>query len=252
MARIRLRLLDEERTFAVPAPPESSLVDVLPAARTLTDQATQVILDHLRESGRPASCKSGCGACCRQLVAVSLPEAVDLFDLVTSLPPRRRAVIRSRFRAGLRRLEKAGMLEADETPGDRVLLAEEQQTPEDTMYELSRRYFHLGIACPFLESESCSIYERRPAVCREYHVLTPPEHCSRPDEMDVERVEPTIGMTSALAKTTHRLLGERPRTMPLLVALEWAERHAERLRRKLDGERVLSVLAGELEPTTGC
>jgi Fe-S-cluster containining protein len=244
--RISLRLLDEELSFLPTTPDRASLVDVLPAARQLTDQATSVILDHFRAIGRPPSCRAGCGACCRQLVAISLPEAVDLRDMVNSLPTERQAIIRQRFDSALQRLLEAGLLE-DEEPGQRTLMAEEQATPEDTIHQLSSNYFHLGIACPFLENESCSIYERRPAVCREYHVVSPAEHCSNPDVYEVHRVESTIGMTNALAKTTHRFSGERPRTIPLLLALEWAERYSSPLRRKHSGAELLSVLVGELQ-----
>ena len=39
---------------------------------------------------------------------------------------------------------------------------------------LGREYFQLGIPCPFLEEESCSIYHDRPITCREYLVTSPP------------------------------------------------------------------------------
>ncbi len=44
----------------------------------------------------------------------------------------------------------------------------------------ARRYFHLGIACPFLEDESCSIHADRPISCREYLVTSPAVNCADP------------------------------------------------------------------------
>src|SRR5512141_2278107 len=55
--------------------------------------------------GRQVSCRKGCGACCRQAVPVSAPEAWMLRDLVVSLPPDRRAPLLERFAAVKERLE---------------------------------------------------------------------------------------------------------------------------------------------------
>ena len=51
---------------------------------------------------------------------------------------------------------------------------------------LSIEYFKFGIACPFLEDESCSIHPDRPMACREYLVSSPAENCRtpRPDNTD--------------------------------------------------------------------
>jgi hypothetical protein len=57
---------------------------------------------------------------------------------------------------------------------------------EEERTELSHEYFKLGIACPFLEDESCSIHPDRPMACREYLVSSRPENCRspRPDNTD--------------------------------------------------------------------
>ena len=43
----------------------------------------------------------------------------------------------------------------------------------------TKRVFH-GTACPFLEGDSCSIYEARPFVCRRHVVLTKMNHWCDP------------------------------------------------------------------------
>src|SRR2546423_1293709 len=97
-ARIHLRLLDEDRVFIVPLPSANATVmDLLPAAREMTGQATSVAVGKVQAEGRTISCRAGCGACCRQMVAISTVEARSLADLVASMPPERQAVIRSRF-----------------------------------------------------------------------------------------------------------------------------------------------------------
>src|SRR5215475_13169385 len=132
-ARIHLRLLGEDHTACVSVPTgPRSLPEVLPAARALTDQATGFIIDKFRAAGQPPSCRAGCGACCRHLVAISLPEAVDLADYVAGLPPERQALVRARFDAALRRLEGAGLLDADAPRGHRAMEAEEYSDHKTT------------------------------------------------------------------------------------------------------------------------
>ena len=64
-ANLHLRLLGEDRTVSVPVPlGRRTLLDLLPAARAVTEQAVAVAVDRARAQGRPASCRVGCGACC--------------------------------------------------------------------------------------------------------------------------------------------------------------------------------------------
>jgi Fe-S-cluster containining protein len=247
--RIHLRLLGEDHTIALEVPlGPRSLPEMLPAARQLTDQATVIILDHFRAAGQPASCRIGCTACCRHLVALSLPEAVDLADWVAGLPPERQAVVRGRFAEVLRRLEVAGLLPRAGAGGERAMLAQRSGSHSAVAHDLSQRYFALHLDCPLLEDERCAAYERRPTVCREHHVFSPAENCSRPDGAGVNRVEVRLEMTAALARTMADLLGEAPRTIPLPLALEWAEKNGAALRQKRDGVELLRGLVGEIDP----
>ncbi len=248
-ARIHLRLFDVDHTLAVEVPlGPRSLPELLPAARQLTDQATAIILDRFRAAGHPPSCRAGCSACCRHLVALSLPEAVDLADWVASLPAERQTAVRARFAAVLRRLEEGGLLTAAGPDGQRMMQAPRAGSQADAVHDLSRRYFGLHIDCPLLENDQCSAYERRPTVCREHHVISPAENCARPDGGGVSRVEVRLEMTGALARTTAELLGQAPQTIPLPLALEWAERHGDELRQKHDGVELLRGLVGEIDP----
>ncbi|HTE37809.1 MAG TPA: YkgJ family cysteine cluster protein [Reyranella sp.] len=127
-------------------------------------------------AGRPISCRAGCGACCRQLVPLSPSEARALARLVDTMPEPRRALIRGRFEEALRKLDAAGLLGRMGT-----------RTPEERT-ELGRAYFRQGIACPFLEDESCSIHPDRPMACREYLVTSPAENCRTPRADNIEKV----------------------------------------------------------------
>jgi hypothetical protein len=83
-------------------------------------------------------------------------------------------VIRRRFDAALERL------------GD--LIDRMPTGTAEERIELSHEYFRLGIACPFLEDESCSIHPDRPMACREYLVSSPPENCRSPRPDNTERL----------------------------------------------------------------
>ena len=88
------------------------------------------------------------------------------------MPEPRRTVIRQRFDAALQKL--VGLIDRMPT-----------ETAEQRA-ELSLAYFKFGIACPFLEDESCSIHPDRPMACREHLVSSPAENCRtpRPDNTD--------------------------------------------------------------------
>jgi Fe-S-cluster containining protein len=247
---VRLRLLGEEHAFAVDVPGgPCRLTEVLPAARALDDAATALLVARSTAEGRPPTCRAGCSACCRHLVAVSLVEARDLADLVAALPLERREAIRARFAAALRRLEKAGLLERGPRSG-RALLGPACDDPGETAREVSRLYFRARAPCPFLEEDRCSIYERRPMVCREHFVTSPPEECSRPGKGRVVPVGERLGMTAALARVAGPVDGRPARTIPLVLALEWAEAHGATLDEERDGAEMIQRLAGEQRRAT--
>jgi Fe-S-cluster containining protein len=248
-ANIHLNVSGEERAFPVTVPlGERTLLDLLPAARELTDQATAAAVDQARAQGRAVSCRAGCAACCRELVAISLAEAQDLADLVAALPPERQAAVRARFAEALRRLEASGLLDPGEVPGERALHAAAGSSRLAAACEVAQRYFAEQIPCPFLENESCSIYPQRPMVCREYHVTSPAERCARLYEVSVDRLRGPIQMTGVLARTAHRAAGVPVQTFPLVLALEWADAQGSALARAQDGLGLFRALIGEIDP----
>jgi Fe-S-cluster containining protein len=247
-ANIHLRMLGKDHTFSVPIPlGERTVLDLLPAARELTAQATAVVVDDARAQGREISCRAGCGACCRQLVAISYVEAQDLADLVASMPPERQAVIRARFAEAVRRLEAAGLLGPVE-PDGRAMLAPDLGTRESSLQVVARLYFEQQIPCPFLEDESCSIHPRRPLVCREYHVTSPAENCARLYQVGVDRVMPPLHMGDVLARTAHLAVGASEGTIPLVLSLEWSEAHGAQLKQPRDGMEMFRTMIGEIDP----
>lgn len=150
--------------MTVPAGP-CAVEDVLPIVHGLSSLfATRATL-RAESEGRSVSCRAGCGACCRQMVPVSIAEARALARLVEAMPEPRRGHVRRRFQAAIAALDAGGVLDRlDADPGDRRAAG--------------RAYFEAGVACPLLEDEACSIHADRPLACREYLVTSPPELCA--------------------------------------------------------------------------
>jgi Fe-S-cluster containining protein len=157
------------------------------------------------------SCRAGCGACCRQLVPLAESEALYLNDLVERMEPDRRAAIVSRFEEIVDKLKSVGMLER---------LGREAMADKDAGIQAASDYLRLGLACPFLENESCGIYEHRPMVCREYLVTSPPEDCSPPPGRPIELVPMPTMVSQSLYRFGDGKGQDRVKTIVLPLLLE--------------------------------
>jgi Fe-S-cluster containining protein len=202
----------------VPSGP-MSLDGLLPVVRGLSDAIVAESARAVESLGACVSCKAGCGACCRMMVGISEVEARRIRKVVESLPEPRRAEITARFAAARRKLEESGLV-------PQLLRREHLSDPEYTA--LATAYFQQQIACPFLENESCSIYEERPITCREYLVTSPAENCAHPSPTNIQRVHLPLKVFNAVARwqvppSDHFL----ERWVPLILAPEWAESHPD-------------------------
>jgi Fe-S-cluster containining protein len=209
----------------VPAGPTRPRI-MLPVFQALGDLVVGQAIKTAEKSGQSISCKAGCGACCRQLVPITPTEAYHLRDLIESLPEPRRSEVRTRFAEARRRLDEAGLL-------DRLLHPE---TVGEELRALGMQYFRLGIACPFLEAESCSIHPDRPIACREYLVTSPAAECAAPTPEKVACVPMPAKVSSALADLGVKEEARFARWVPLVVAPEWTESHAEEEARRTGPE----------------
>jgi Fe-S-cluster containining protein len=209
-----------EMDIRVPAEPvrPSEMIRVFQA---LTDVFVESAIRTVKAAGRSISCRAHCGACCRQLVAITETDAHHIKRFVDALPQPRRDEILARFAAARQRLEEAGLL--DEVRNTR---------PSTTAAALPliKRYFDLQIPCPFLEEESCSIYADRPVVCREYLVCSPAENCQNPMPGNIEGVKIPALVSAALSllghPTTSPPSSVRP-WVPFILALEWANHNPD-------------------------
>jgi Fe-S-cluster containining protein len=204
----------------VPKAP-TRLRHMLPVIQSLADGIVDLAVKATEGKGEKISCKKGCGACCRQLVPISEVEARRIAELVNELPEPRRSQIRARFAAARRRLEESGLLEK--------ILRRDAWSAED-FQRLGLEYFYLGIPCPFLEEESCSIHPDRPITCREYLVTSPAENCARPTPQGIRWVPLPVKVWTAVARFDPTPPSARfLRWVPLILAPEWAEANPDEL-----------------------
>jgi Fe-S-cluster containining protein len=152
------------------------------------------------------------------MVPISESEAWALARLVDAMPEPRRSDVRARFSEACRQLTEAGLPEK---------LAAVPGASGEEMRPIGLAYFHLGIACPFLEDESCSIHPDRPVACREYLVTSPAQECARPTPETVRTVPMPAAVGSAVRALDKQNAGGRPGWLPLAFALEWAAAHPE-------------------------
>ena len=192
--------------------------EIVPALQGLVNAVVEAA-----EAGKAVSCRKGCGACCRQLVPVSRTEGERLLQLVAAMPPERRDALSGRFAAAEAAIDRAGLKERGER-SDR---------------ELSVTYFALGIPCPFLEDESCSIHPERPLVCREYLVTSPAELCAGAAQEGVTPVAvPKVSMAA------RGLQGESDGWFPLALLMDWSRGRPRKAERRPGPEWVQRFLRG--------
>lgn len=193
---------------------------IVPALRRLGEEAERLEERRAVEAGQSISCRMGCAACCRMLVPLSPPEAFALKGYVDSLPADRRDRLSQRLTETKNRLKDHDLLD------QLSAVAEGTTTHSDEDFEpLNRAYYALRMPCPFLEQEMCSIYEARPAACRELLVTSPPEWCRDLEHHPVQPIPVPIRMGSVLGLLWGELTQSAPRLIPLPLAMDWAERH---------------------------
>jgi len=253
---IELEVPEGKLRAAMALPPKPlRLAELALSTMGISEKLTDVAVKREARQGRAVTCQKGCGACCRQIVPLSPPEAWLIADVANGLPPARRAEALAVFaRAG----------EALSTSGLREQLQQRIETAEQMM-GLAVAYFALGVPCPFLRDESCSIYPYRPSICREYLVTSPPENCgtidraliklgegptapARASVQPVARIPVHVRLSEALARLTGKLLDREPEVIPLTMALEWAAAHQDEGRRTWDARMLIEGLVAELSP----
>jgi Fe-S-cluster containining protein len=241
--RVGMKVWDDqvEIELTLPAAP-MRLESLLPVFQQMADGLVGLAVERAGTQGRVVSCKKGCGACCRPIIPLSEVEARHIGRLVEELPEPRRTEVRARFERARERLAEAGLLSKLENP---------QSFLESEIDSFGLVYFHLGIPCPFLEEESCSIYADRPIVCREYLVTSPAANCADPKPGTIDKVELPARVWTALARADSA--GPPARFIPwvpLVLAPDWASAHPDASEPR-PGEEVFRGVFGKLAGKKG-
>lgn len=232
-----------EMQMTVPAKPVKPH-RMLPVFQQMANAFVGISSDAVEMDGNAISCKAGCGACCRQPVPLAEIEAYQLADLVAQMPEPRQSIVRKRFADGHEHFSKLQWFE-------KVLECAKNPDPNDPEYgprklaSLVQEYFKQGVACPFLEAESCSIHESRPLACREYLVTSPAENCSKPAAEAIDPVPLMIKPSRALRAIGQTESSRRLGLLPMIRALDFVEKHPEKFPEKT-GEQWAADFFGEL------
>ena len=136
---------------------------MVPLARSLSAKITEVAVDKALLSGAKVPCNKRCSECCSYLAPLSVPQAYSLTEAIFVMPSAKRArVLKGCLsvaqRAQMYRQPMRSYVPSPDPSGNKA--------PASTA---SDWHWDLGLGCPFLPDDVCTIYEDRPLVCREYY-----------------------------------------------------------------------------------
>ena len=214
---------------------EVTVTQLLPVLQGLTSR----IVDGVTE-GERISCKAGCGACCRQVVPISVFEAEGLATWIRGLPPDQQEMLEARFVQALEKLHEKGLLQ--------LLASLNWDGKSEATQELAMDYLRGGVACPFLENESCGIHPIRPLICREYVVVSPAEHCAAPWAHQVVGVTVPVQLSKALRRLAQQVVGQQDGWIPLVLLFQWMKGGLEPgAKVRGTSQEVIGLLMSELQ-----
>ena len=220
----------------VPAWP-ADLQGLLPVFRSITDDLVNIAVGQASADNKTISCKAGCGACCRMAVPVAEPEAFRLRDVVDAMPEPRRSRVQARFAEAMDVFRDTGLLQD---------MFQSPRTEEDITKIMAdlHAYYAKGQACPFLEEESCSIYEERPLICRQFLVTSPAKNCSNIKGEGVERLPVPARPSRVLIALASQQKESREAVLPLIQVLEWTSENRDLSEERFAPEWVAEFGAG--------
>lgn len=217
------------------------ITSIVPTARRLGEEAAKLEEHGAIETGQSISCRMGCAACCRMLVPLSAPEAFALHDYLAQLPTDQRDRLTSRLNETAVQLRQERLLDRLQEVAESA-----DALPDEALEPINRAYYALRIPCPFLENEICSIYEARPAACRELLVTSPAELCQDLVNNAVRPLPVSMRIGTILGLLWATLTNSPPRLIPLPIALDWAERHREEATRTWRGTELIDQVLDKL------
>lgn len=202
---------------------------MLPVFQKITNTIVARGIERSEARGESISCKPACGACCRQPLLISEAEVFNLAKLIEQMPPERRSVIEKRFEDGIARFRDINWFGRFDDMTRRAIDTPTKEL-EVEFVSLLTEYINERVACPFLENESCSIYEDRPLVCREYLVTSPAENCANPRPYNTRKLPISGSSSKAFARLCGASNSSNPSSLLLIRTLEFVKANEDNLR----------------------
>jgi Fe-S-cluster containining protein len=195
-----------------------TLTQLLPVLQTLTSSIVDSAVQIINAEGYQISCRAGCGACCRQMVPISIFEAEALADWIRTLPLEQQQHLEQRFHDALIALRDSGIL------AQLDMATWEDDSAESRQFCMD--YLAQKVPCPFLVDESCSIHPIRPLACREYLVTSPAEFCPAPTPETVVVLPLPIRPSNLLYTLGAHLEKNSTGWLPLVFLFAWMKNDA--------------------------
>ena len=111
---------------------------------------------------------------------------------------------------------------------------------------VGRWYAQLRLECPLLAGGACTIYSRRPIVCREHIVTSPPKWCSGFQPGRGQTAAMPVCISHSLTKLAAETEGTPAESVMLPLAPLWIESNRDRTERTWAGrmliERFLEIV----------
>lgn len=199
----------------------AKLSDMIPLARLLSAKITSTIKEHIINSGDTIACHAKCSDCCRYLVPLAFPEAMQLTKEVTAMAKwKRRFVNESTLLTARRILELTPKHSLEK-------ITKVEVKAGFNLKNISYWYGRMNLPCPFLLNNLCTIYEQRPIACREHLAIGPASNCKVNSTNQPQLLQTPISVLEALAQLTGELEGTTPEAIILPFALVWCRENPE-------------------------
>lgn len=212
-ADLNLSIGKEQVSFHVSvAAGRTSPATLLKFVQAFSDKTVQIAVNDILQEGKTISCKKGCGACCAQLVPATEIEIRHIALLIKDFPKERKQQVMTRFDQARSKLQAAGLWEQLINPAT----FDEQNT-----IDFGLKYFELGIYCPFLIDDACSIHADRPIACREYLVTSDARYCAQPRAEKIDGVSIPIRLSAVLGRLCEADSHHHADWVPLILAPYW-------------------------------
>jgi Fe-S-cluster containining protein len=230
---LELDILDERLQFCIGVADERvALADIVPLAHTISARIADIVIARDRRQGDDIACRKGCAYCCQShLVPLAVPEAFRLKEYIYSRP-------RDLRDAMLRLCLLAARDILNEEPAEFIVPRTETDSIDSFGFlsDLSRWYVGLGVSCPFLSENICTIYENRPSACRDHFVYGSSIACANVD-VPAEPVKMPVPMVEVLGQLAGEFEDNEVEAVILPLTPVWCEQNVDR------GQRTWSARA---------